>query len=226
MNIDYSKLREPMALAQFLWPQWTFYDKQREIIASVDDNDETVVPAGNMLGKDFTAGYICLRYFLIHKSVRVITTSVKDDHLRVLWGEIGRFVQTSRLPLSFKEGGPLILNHRDIRKVSIETRKVDEISYMRGMVSERGEGLAGHHADKTLLVIDEATGVDDLTYTQGCTWAKKVFMFGNCNDCNPDHFFRKAVEDGDVPYDESIGEMLRKRREQVDADDPTIVPRS
>ena len=41
---------DPIAFQKLLWPQVTFYDKQREIIYSVEDNDETYVPAGNMLG--------------------------------------------------------------------------------------------------------------------------------------------------------------------------------
>lgn len=45
-----NELRDPLKFAKALWPKVTFYDKQREIIYSVRDNDETFVPAGNMLG--------------------------------------------------------------------------------------------------------------------------------------------------------------------------------
>jgi hypothetical protein len=161
----YARLREAiwggpsplLKLAELLWPQVYFYDKQREIFQSLEDNDETVVPAGNQLGKDFTAGAVCICFFLrglFNGGCRVVTTSVKDDHLRVLWGEIGRFLQTSAVPLRVEEGGPLVVNHRDIR--GVVAGKVCQISYLRGMVSERGEGMAGHHAKNTLAVIDEA----------------------------------------------------------------------
>lgn len=43
-------LRDPLKLAKALWPNVTFYKQQREIIYSVAENDETFVPAGNMLG--------------------------------------------------------------------------------------------------------------------------------------------------------------------------------
>lgn len=187
---------DPIIFAKMLWPDVYFYDKQREIIRSVDSNDQTFVVAGNMLGKDYVAGFICLRFFLIHEEVRVVTTSVKDDHLRILWGEIGRFINTSEYPLLVENGGPLIHNHRDISK--IVDGKECEISYMRGMVSKKGEGLAGHHAKHTLFVIDEASGVEDVAYTQGETWAKKMLIFGNPNPCPPTHFFRKNVELGDL----------------------------
>ncbi len=179
--VDWRPLKDPIKFARFFWPDVRFYDKQEEIIYSVIYNDETFVTAANMVGKDFVAGFICLYYFLTHQPCRVVTTSVKDDHLRVLWGEIGRYIQTSRVPLTSKEGGPLICNHHHIRK-SING-KICSISYLRGMVSERGEGLAGHHARYTLGVIDEASGVADESYNAITGWAKRVLAFGNPLPC-------------------------------------------
>lgn len=40
----------PTALAQVLWPDVYFYDKQIETIKAVDESYETYVHAGNMLG--------------------------------------------------------------------------------------------------------------------------------------------------------------------------------
>lgn len=40
----------PTALAQVLWPDVMWYDKQVEIIKAVDESYETYVHAGNMLG--------------------------------------------------------------------------------------------------------------------------------------------------------------------------------
>lgn len=41
---------DPMAMNQLLWPESVFYDKQIEIIYSVELNSETYVVAGNQLG--------------------------------------------------------------------------------------------------------------------------------------------------------------------------------
>src|SRR5271154_521237 len=98
---------DPIAFQQFMWPDVHFYDKQREIIYSVLQNDETVVPAGNKLGKDYVAGFICLYFFISRNPCRVVTTSVKDDHLRVLWGEINNFINTAKYPLRSDMGGML-----------------------------------------------------------------------------------------------------------------------
>lgn len=196
---------DPLFFGKVLWPHVNFFKEQREIILSVRDNDETFVPAANMMGKDFTAGFVCLWFFLTHHPVRIITTSVKDDHLRVLWGEIGRFVQTAAHPLDMRRGGLVIVNHREIRKLvptgemvkGKPVRRRCDLSYMLGMVSEKGEGMAGHHAKHTLCVIDEASGVDDLVYTQQATWSKRLLAFGNCNPCPPTHWFQKNIKMGD-----------------------------
>ncbi len=194
MTIVEKLARDPLAFAAAFWPDVKFYREQKEIILSVRDNDETVVVAANMVGKDFVAGWVALAEFLRHPVARVVTTSVKDDHLRVLWGEIMRFIQTCKVPLLVKDGGPLIVNFRDVRKVV--NGAPCPISYLRGMVSERGEGMAGHHAPYTLGVIDEASGVDDTVYAQMSTWARRKLIFGNPNPC--ENFFRKAVEAGDL----------------------------
>lgn len=194
-GIDWqSYATDPLRMKRDLWPNVRFYDKQVEIIESVRDNDETVVVAGHQLGKDFVTGFICLWYFLAHPTVRIIATSVKDDHLRVLFGEVGRYVQTSAAPLDSNAGGPLIMNHRDIRK------RVDgavcPISYFRGMVSEKGEGMAGHHAPFSMLVVDEASGVDDLIYERADTWSKRKLIIGNPYQTT--NFFYRGVKEGDL----------------------------
>ncbi|MEK0326756.1 MAG: hypothetical protein QQN63_13740, partial [Nitrosopumilus sp.] len=171
------KVIDPLKFAKLLWPDVSFYSEQKDIIYSVLENDETVVPAGNMLGKDFVAGFIICWFFMAYEVVRIVTTSVKDDHLRVLWGELGRFISTAKHPLDVANGGPWLCNHHDIRK--FRNGELCKISYTRGMVSKKGEGMSGHHAPATLLVIDEASGVDELVYTSGDTWTARKLIIGN-----------------------------------------------
>src|SRR5262245_18453716 len=105
MSIQWDKLVDPLEIGRKLWPNVYFYDKQREIIYSTFWNRMTVVPAGNELGKDFVAAFIALVFFLTRKPCRIVTTSSKDQHLRVLWGEINRYISTSAVPLDSRKGG-------------------------------------------------------------------------------------------------------------------------
>ena len=194
----------PLRLAKILWPHVTFYREQKLIIQSVWEDDETVVPAGNMLGKDFVAAFICLTFFITRTPCRVVTTSAKDDHLRVLWGEIGRFITSAKYPLTVDRGGPLIVNHHEIRRV-IKGEK-DNISYLVGMVAspDKIAAMQGHHANpagveeandgmpRTLFMSDESSSVPDAYYTMASTWAHRKLIIGNTWPC--ENFFKRAVK--------------------------------
>lgn len=192
----------PFKVAAEFWPQYKFYREQREIIESVEESAETYVVAGNKLGKDFVTGFICpclfLRCLKTDQTCRIVTTSVAEHHLKVLWGEIGRFIATCRVPLMYPRG-PLLVNHMEVRRATERSRQgTNLLNYLVGRVSEKGEGLAGHHADVTLFVADEASGVDDRSYEMAQGWAKRMLIFGNPNPCSREHFFRKGVESGDL----------------------------
>lgn len=208
--------RDPFAYLRMMWPSVENYDRQREIVDSVRWNDETYVTAGNKLGKDYIAGELVLGAFTnpaafllrpderlpvpadgTFPNVKIITTSVTDDHLDDLWGEIDRFIRLARFPLLVEDGGSLMYNHREIRRV-VDGRVMKD-SYLKSEVSRTGEGAtsrAGHHADYTLLVGDEASGLDDYVYDMAQGWAKRMLFIGNPNRCQ--NFFKRGVKAGDL----------------------------
>lgn len=221
---------DPVKFIAEMWPHVTLYDKQRQILYSVNENDETVVPAGNMLGKDFVAGLAVLYFFLTRHPCRVLTTSVDSTQLEsVLWGEIRRFIQTSEHPLSSTDGGPLLVNHLHIRKIVGDS--VDGLSYIVGRVaSQTGEGMLGHHIAKTgdgikrtLAVSDEASGIPDTYHSMFETWADSMLTIGNPFECQ--NYFKRAVKGnpvtgdrgGDLPR--TSGEGFYRRVIKIRAED-------
>jgi phage terminase large subunit len=193
---DYSRYaNDPLALKDRLWPDVRFYDRQIEVIEAVRDHQEVFVVSAHQMGKDFVSAFISLWFFLTRTPCRVVTTSVRDDHLRVLWGEMYRFIDGATEPLRKEKGGPLLVNHQEIKKeVGGQTCK---ISYLIGTVARKGEGLAGHHAAHTLFIVDEASGVEDTAYERASTWAKKVLVVGNPYE-SAGNFFERAVKGGDL----------------------------
>lgn len=196
--------QDPYQLQQFFWPTVTLYDKEWDVIYSVERNDITTVKSCNMAGKDFIAGFICPTTMLKHNECRIVTTSVVDDHLRVLWDEIRWWVEESSFPwdrgnkgvLLAAKGGPFLFNHRDIRMRT--DLGYSNKSYLKGMVSETGEKMSGHHArDMTMLVVDEASSMNDLVMTFAEGWCRKFFLFGNPNECQ--NRYRRLCDGGDVP---------------------------
>lgn len=176
------KASSPLALHKLFWPDTYFYDKQIEVIESVARNSVTVVVAANKVGKDFVAAWIALTYFLwptlygeCGQTARVICTSVRSDHLRVLWGELLKHIERCIIPLA---GGLLRINKFEIRKIGLDGKLCAQ-SYIRLTTSKHGEGLSGHHADATLFVADEASGVADVAWDASRGWAKRSLIFGN-----------------------------------------------
>lgn len=205
---------DPIALGQELWPDVYFYDKQREIIYSVWRNLETVVPAGNMLGKDFVGGFILVAFFLTRYPCRVIFTSVKDKHLNVLWGEANRFIQTSKRPLLASKGGPLLVTHHNVRRV-MPDGSISPLCYIQGTVANEDtvESFQGHHiADvgdnvpRTLFMGDECSSLPDSYRRMALGWSHRRVYFGNPWDCN--NFFKKAIK-GDPATNSPGGDWIK-----------------
>lgn len=226
---------EPILLANRLWPDVFFYRKQREVIESLVRDDETFVPAGNMLGKDFVAAFAVLWFFLTRNPVRIVTTSAKDDHLRVLWGEIGNFLSTSAIPLDAKRGGPVLVNHQDLRKVVRGER--DSLSYAVGMVasSESIAAMQGHHVanvgdgiPRTLFVSDESSSVPDEYKKMANTWANRQLVIGNTWPCS--NFWYRGIKGkpgtrdrgGDRPDPYRPGRFYRKVIKVRATDSPNV----
>jgi hypothetical protein len=217
---NYQFLRDPIVLSRVLWPHVKYYNKQIDVIYSVWHNIETDVIAGNMLGKDFIAGRIALMFFLTRSPCRILTTSVDHTQLEgVLWGEIREAIQEAKVPILDKDGGPLVYNHLHIRKrITYGPLKgeLEPKSELIGRQAKKGEGMAGLHiAEKftddiprTLLIADEASGLDDLILDRAETWADRLLLIGNPYPCS--NRFWKASE-GDGLKDKG-GDILSKRK--------------
>lgn len=214
-QIDFARFRtDPLALQAACWPHVYFYREQREVLRSLVENRYTWVPAAQKMGKDFVAGFACVWFFLTRWPCRVVTTSAKDEHLDVLWGEINAFVNSARhpdgtpIPLLAKEGGPLIVKHHEVNRV-VRGKKCPK-SYVKGMVAgdDSMAAMGGHHVPTmsavphTMFLGDECSSVTDEYEEKARPWAQRLFFIGNTWEC--DNFWRKGVERGDVPHgDES-----------------------
>lgn len=209
LSLDTEILEDPFLFKELCWPQIQFYDDQAEIIESVKDNIETYAPAGNMLGKDFVSGFLAVWFFASRSPVRVVTSSVDHSQLKgVLWGEIRRFIDTSEYDLGFN------INDLMIRQLRPDGSN-EPRSEMIGRVAQKGEGLLGRHVErgpnnqpKTLAIIDEASGFEDIHYNSIVTWAHRVLIIGNPYPC--ENFFKRGVKAGDLEDTTRPGKYFRK----------------
>jgi len=220
-NLSGQTFIDPLALKDLCWPDVYFYDKQREIIYSVVDNVETIVPAGNALGKDFVSAFISLWFFISRPQARVVTTSVKEAQLYdVLWAEIRKFIETSKYKL------PIQYNHMQIRKVRNDG-SFDPVSSIVGQVVNKGESLLGRHLPRgpgnlptTLALFDEASGIHDDPYNSSTTWSHRRLIIGNPFHC--EHFFKRLTKLGDLENPRVPGTFIRKIIKIRAVDSPNV----
>ena len=204
---------DPVDFYHVCWPEGVLYQKQVEILRSVVTNQETVVVAGNGLGKDYISAVLALYWMCSRRPARAVTTSVKSDQLDdVLWGEIRHLLSIADLHL------PLHYNHLHIRQRYNDGRFVPKCELV-GQCVGKGESLLGRHLPqdipRTLVIYDEASGIDTEVYTRAATWTHRTLIIGNPFPC--ENFFRKAVETGDIPS--PVGTHLKQHVIRIKAED-------
>jgi len=146
------------------------WEKQKQIIESVRDNQYTVVASGHGVGKTFVSACTALWFLLTHYQSRVITTAPTNRQVEsILWAEIWNLYNNSRVPL----GGRLL-------KTALN---IEEKWFALGLSTDDPDRFQGHHAQHLLLIMDEAPGVDPKIYeaSQGIlTQAhSKCLLIGN-----------------------------------------------
>lgn len=200
-------------LKEMLWPQYRFWSKQAEIVESVCLDKETFVPAAHEMGKDFIAGFIVTGCFVLcaakQVQCKILVSSATERHLGNLWGEIDRFIRTSKQPLLVSAGGELIYNHQYLGRMGNADRTnggwfpggplPEKDSYVISAVvtnDSRNEGLSGHHAPFTLFVGDECSGMSSAAYDAAQGWADHMLLIGNPYPTT--NFFKTGVDAGDL----------------------------
>lgn len=127
------------------------WDKQIQIIKSVRDNPRTTVRSCSDSGKSWTASVVALWFLFTHCPSTVITTAptwrqVKD----ILWREIQARYVVSKYPL----GGEIIQT----------SLTINPKWFAMGISTDEAERFQGFHNENVLVIVDEASGVDELIF--------------------------------------------------------------
>lgn len=153
---------------------FTAWSKQREILESVRDNQRTSVRACHGPGKTATGAQAVLWFLAAHRDSRVITTAPTWAQIEtLLWREIRAAVARSHA------GG-----RGDMFPIPNVTKlELGDEWFAIGLSTNQPERFQGHHADNLLLVVDEASGVEEAIFeaAEGFMTAQgaKVLLLGN-----------------------------------------------
>jgi hypothetical protein len=161
-------------------PVWFFeeilgcetWSRQRELILAVRDHDRVACRSAHGMGKTFTAARIAIWFLWCYgpTSCRVISTAPTWEGVRdLLWAEIHVALEQARVPLG------LVPNTTDLR--------LSADWFAKGMSTDVPERFQGHHADHLMLIVDEASGVDEAIYRASMGFLTgghaKVLLLGN-----------------------------------------------
>jgi hypothetical protein len=128
------------------------YSRQREIIEAVRDHERVACKAGNAVGKTVAAACLILAWLAGGPGSVVVSTSATEAQLRrVLWRETRRRFRDAR---GFFAGAMV---------TETEIRLRDDW-YATGFSTDQPEAMQGVHASRVLVVVDEASGVEEANF--------------------------------------------------------------
>lgn len=170
-------LADPLRFTALYWPDMKLYDKQGEILESVERNHETFVHAANQTGKTRIAALAAIWFFVSRTPARVILSSSSESQLRhVLWREILHLVNSAAQPL------PLLVRDGEILKLD-GSRQPIPTDYMLATVTNTVESFQGHHLrcdrPRVLAVFDEASAIGAEFFDAADSWCHRKLVMGN-----------------------------------------------
>lgn len=128
------------------------YSKQIEVVRAVLEHDRTAVKAANAVGKTVVGGFTARWWLSGGPGSIVIATSATEAQLRrVLMREIRSGVKQAG---DFFAGAVI---------TESEIRLADDW-YLAAFSTDVPEAVQGHHGDRVLVLVDEASGLDEALY--------------------------------------------------------------
>jgi hypothetical protein len=147
------------------------YSRQREIVSAVYEHERVAVKSGNATGKTVAAAATSLAWLAGGPGSVVVSTSATDAQLRrVLWREMRARFRSAR---AFFDGAT----------VSATEIFIEPGWYATGFSTDTPEAFQGIHAERVLVVVDEASAISEDIYAaiEGLlsTAGARVLLVGN-----------------------------------------------
>lgn len=135
---------------------------QLEVLQALDNGEKKIsIRSGNGVGKTFLCAIMALHFLLFRDDVKVVVTSPSAKQLKD--GLISESVKwLSHCPAALRSQ----IQKTEDRMVRIDSPDTNFVSF-RTARRENPEALQGIHAKHVLLIVDEASGVDEAVYEAG-----------------------------------------------------------
>ena len=146
------------------------WSKQREVIESVRDHRRTAGRSAHGIGKTRAAAATLLWHLAAYPGSRVVSTAPTFSQVReLLWREVAVMVAAAD---GFFDG-----------QLTDTRLELSADWFAVGLSTDRPERFSGHHSERLLLVVDEASGVDEAIFeaAEGFLTSEhaRVLLIGN-----------------------------------------------
>ena len=162
---------------------------QAEVVDALDSGETKIsIRSGHGVGKTMLCSVLALHFLLFRDDVKVIVTSPSRDQMNDgLRPEINKWI--SRLP-TWMQASLEVTTERVTRHPSTANNFIS----FRTARKEKPEALAGVHATHVMILVDEASGVEEVIYETGqgalSTPGAIAILIGN--PTNPTGFFYRT----------------------------------
>ncbi|HOA01392.1 MAG TPA: hypothetical protein PLF11_00055 [Bacillota bacterium] len=183
-------VRSPSLFAEHVLGEW-LWSKQREVLDALIDNERVAVRSCHGIGKTFLASVAVVWFLYTHKPAIVVTTAPTWDQVeRLLWKEVA--VRYRALPPELQA-----LSRPPTTKLELSK---DHLAY--GRSTNEPEKFQGIHAPNLMIVVDEASGVDDAIFTaiDSCSAGGKYRELLIGNAINAEGKFYRAFQNPALGY--------------------------
>lgn len=123
--------------------------EQIQILESIRDNQETNVQAAHGVGKSFDSAIAVLYWVFAVGGLAITTAPTEDQVKQILWSEIRRMYDRNKHKLGGNRGELFLKYSESARAYGFTSRNYDSNSFQ------------GKHAEKLLLIQDEACGITE-----------------------------------------------------------------
>lgn len=145
---------EPVRFNDEVLGRPAYWERQVEICQAVVERKIVVVPTGNSVGKSYCAAELVLWWLYTRPGSLVVATAPSQTLLgTVLFKEIRKAKLSARVPLDGRI--------TDSPAVSPQTIITPYGSMALGIATRGTERLSGQHSPELLVVVDEASGIED-----------------------------------------------------------------
>jgi len=125
----------------------TLWEREVEILRSIEHNRRTAVKACHGIGKTFILAVAVLWWLARHPKGVALTTSPTERQVRTqLWFEIHGLVDRAKVPYP--------------RLKATEFKFRDDSNFAIGFSTNQAENFQGYHGKDVLIIADEAPGID------------------------------------------------------------------